>query len=569
MRMTDTQLGLLVVNRMIPVPHLYNIVAEIELDPSHTHGSVAAALADVLAVQPALRLCLPSGGERTAKLMAVPLILRVLTHITASPADFDARRRTALADGSRCNLIGGDPPLLRATHLTASDGSRSLLLMTVHHIVFDGYSLEPFSRDLTAALDGALDVQALRPERETALRAELAAHVPEDSGLDQQAAELAGRVTTVPKTTVYPKPGKPPAARFLAGTVSVPLPTTESDAADSLCAKLRVTSFALFSAIFAAALSRYSGNSVVCFGTPLTARSTARSFELCGFFVNTLPIVLEVPWAKPFARFVRDVVAHELVDAMSRSAIPLSAVVRHAGMDRGTGQNPLFAAVITTYGDIDSRPSASVRAARLHGSGAAKFDLELSIGRTGGQWTLEFEHDKDLLPHAVVGDFAESTRAALARAAEQPEAPVHQLFDDAPRRPGAEVIDICGRHAPLGVPGDLVYGFCRSGDRAMWDEHGDLILLKDTGQAHTAAPNTVTSDDPVEAEIRAIWSELLGREVPVDQSLVEYGAHSLNVLTVVERLEERYGISVPILEFFRQPTVRALTTIVRSARGES
>jgi non-ribosomal peptide synthetase component F/acyl carrier protein len=340
--------------------------------------------------------------------------------------------------------------------------------------------------------------------------------------------------------------------------VRLTLSTEESAAVDRLRAALGTTPFTVFGAAFAAVLARHTGSRSVCFGTPLASRRTSGSFDLCGFFVNTLPITLDVPWTKPFVEFTTAEVASELVDAMSHSEIPLSAVARHIG--RG---DSVFSVLLTAQEEVRPAAGAPVRAALLHGNGTAKFDLQVSVLRTGRTWALDFEHDRDTLPGPVVAALADSMRGALSRASVQPDLPLDRLFADAPQPGADEVVDISGHRAPVGVPGRLA-----DGRRALWDERGSLVVLD--ASEEPAAPITsgapaITGDD-VEEDVRRLWSELLGCQVPVDESLVSYGAHSLNVLAAVELLEDRYGVAVPILDFFADPTVRTLAAVIRAAR---
>ncbi|MZE79645.1 AMP-binding protein, partial [Streptomyces sp. SID5475] len=72
-------------------------------------------------------------------------------------------------------------------------------------------------------------------------------------------------------------------------------------------------------------------------------------------------------------------------------------------------------------------------------------------------------------------------------------------------------------------------------------------------------------EDVLEAWLLDLWSGLLDRrDLPTGGSLLDYGAHSLNVLTALTRIEEEYGVRVPVLDFFRAPTVRQLAGLVRA-----
>jgi acyl carrier protein len=84
-------------------------------------------------------------------------------------------------------------------------------------------------------------------------------------------------------------------------------------------------------------------------------------------------------------------------------------------------------------------------------------------------------------------------------------------------------------------------------------------------RAEDTAPTAEYADD-LERELAEIWAEVLS--VPVverDRPVLQYGAHSLNIFTVLGQVQERYGVAVQLVEFFRAPTVATLAGLVRKA----
>ncbi|MEU6705574.1 condensation domain-containing protein [Streptomyces wuyuanensis] len=175
--LTAGRQGLLVVHRTVEVPHLHNVVAELELDPSLAPEEVRTALTAVLAVQPALRLAVHERPTPHAVLGAVPdeAPLRV---VAADAGHFETRRARLLSELGTAAFDVEQPPLLRAVLLHTDDHTRSTLLLVVHHLVFDGFSLRQFVRDLTSAVHRDLDVDRLRAAREQALHQELWGQLP-------------------------------------------------------------------------------------------------------------------------------------------------------------------------------------------------------------------------------------------------------------------------------------------------------------------------------------------------------------------------------------------------------
>ncbi|MEV4878676.1 non-ribosomal peptide synthetase [Streptomyces cyaneofuscatus] len=430
--LTAAQLGLLVVHRTVPVPHLYNVTAELELDPALTPDTVGAALNAVLAVQPALRLAIREGATPHAVLGDVPAT-PPLDAVTVAAGRFAEDRARLLAELGATAFDLGRSPLLRAVLLRTADGTRATLLLVVHHLVFDGFSLRQLVRDLTAAVRGELDVDTVRAARERALHRELTAQLrsADDEKAEQAAKALAERLRTTPATVLNPRPHRPTTTGFTGARREIRLSERQSAALDRLCADLEVSPFVLFSAAYAAVLARHSGNSAVVFGSPVMARRTLGSFDLCGFFVNTLPLIVDVPFDTPFDVFVRESVRTEAERVRADAAVSFDRIVRHVDPDRSTNRNPVFSCMLALQDATGAEPGSVVRRVREHGNGTAKFDLWLGVTPAPDGWLLELESDRELLPEPLADALAASLVTLLTRAVDRPGRRLADLFEDA------------------------------------------------------------------------------------------------------------------------------------------
>ncbi|WP_327303467.1 amino acid adenylation domain-containing protein [Streptomyces sp. NBC_01298] len=447
---TEAQLGLLVIDRTVAARNLYNIVLEFRLDPRIGAEDLRAALAKVTAVQPTLRLGLHEAPSPHAALIGPLPPERLPLDTERVPAARFPGRRSALLEQLSAHVFSLDaPPLFRAAHLLSEDGSTATLLFAVHHTVFDGFSAGPFAGDLTAALAGTLDVEALRAGREGALRAELQAQLAAaaEEETEEEAAALAARLATIRATELYPRPGRPTETDFAGARIELPLTAEESKSVDAACRKLGVTPFTFFAATYAAVLARHSGGDCATLGATLMSRRTLGSFGLCGFFVNTLPMAVPVEWTSPFEEFVAKVVDEEVEDTKFRSHIPFNRIAAHCAPDRSSNRNPVFSALLAMQDSAVLEPGGPVLSVRQHGNGTAKFDLLLFATPTPGGWLLEMEHDLALLPPAVAQGIADSLREAVANAARNPGRTLAELFRDAGPVLAAEPAR-AGDHAP-------------------------------------------------------------------------------------------------------------------------
>jgi len=343
--LTESQLGLVVVQKSIPVPHLYNILIELSLASTVTTYAVKYALTSLIEVQPALRLAFRDlQALLVSPLSIADLPLREVVVQDAFESTVDAELE-ALA---KTEFQLDQAPLLRATHVVAADGQRSSLLLVIHHAVFDGASIEPLIRDFSSALAGNLDTHTLRHTREAALQRELAAQfrAANEARVEGVARTLGARLQEAPTTVLFPRPGRPLVTSFSGQRRRIELSHELNAGIDRTLSELGVTPFTFFAGIFAATLGRHADVPVVTFGVPLAARRTLASYDLCGFFVNTLPFIAQVPWQIGFDEYLRSTISTE-IDQLKRSvAVPFTRVVRYCSPNRDSNRNPLFSSML-------------------------------------------------------------------------------------------------------------------------------------------------------------------------------------------------------------------------------
>ncbi|MFD9957909.1 amino acid adenylation domain-containing protein [Amycolatopsis sp. NPDC058986] len=438
--LTEAQRELLALDRIVAVPHLYNIVVEAELDPALPPDELAAAFAAVLEVQPALRMGLVDGPDGGGLLVAPgPETAAAFGEWAVPAAEFDACRAAALGELGDTVFALDRPPLVRALHVRADDGTRAVLVLAVHHSVFDGYSVGILLSELNTALRGGLDRETLLAEREAALGEELGRQLATamTEQADAAAAALAERLRRAPATVLYPAPARPVETGFAGERREIRLTAEESATVDRVCRELEISPFTYFSALHSATLARHADVESVVFGATVMTRRTPRAFDLCGYFVATVPLVVNVHWGQSFADFACGVVLPEAERVVADSVVPLSKVARHVMPDRTGNRNPIFTTLVTMQEPVDGAAGAPVRSMRQHGNGTAKFDLLLWVRPTREGWVLEVEHDVQLLPEPVVSGYVESLRSAIAGTAHA-GVTLRELFSDGPAVPALD-----------------------------------------------------------------------------------------------------------------------------------
>ncbi|MEU9507353.1 amino acid adenylation domain-containing protein [Micromonospora sp. NPDC048170] len=428
---TPSQRSLLFIQEAVPRKDLYNISFRVVFDTAVDEAALRRALDRLIAVQPTLRTRFDAAdGEPVAEIrppMPAPMDVE---RVDCPPEQWPAR----LAEQSR--RFAATPvdlrqaPLCRFRLLVGP--VQTALLCNVHHAINDGVSMRVFLDELVEGyrLAGATgagpagvveDVDVVQRERwlvgELAAQCRVSQAAIEAGEVEALAATLAG----VPPTLLYPVPERPVDTRFNGRLRSVVLPPEQRAAVERTARTLGTTPYCLLLSCYALLLGDYSGNAEVIVGGPFVNRRTIASHDLCGFFVNTLPVVLPARH-RPFAEQCAEV-SGAVRAARRFQSIPFDALVAAVGPERGSNRNPLFQCMFAMQDDLVTRreivPGLGMRLEYTHNE-TAKFDIWLAATPVSDGLELELEWDSDLLPDAYAHRFLDEYVELLARVVADP-----------------------------------------------------------------------------------------------------------------------------------------------------
>lgn len=434
---TEQQQGLLVIDGWVPTPQIYNQLMQVDLDPALPSEVVAPALAALVGLQPALRQVFARLPEAYATLTPPPAPDELpLEQVVVEPGGYRAAVDAAARrlGGLRFDLATG--PAYRLAHIRASDGSASAIVFCAHHIVGDGVSMGPLIRDLGAALTGELgeaEIRAKSARREEALLQELRTQIRISGSADttERARSWAERLREVPPLVLSPRPNRPAETDFSGARIAWTLSETETADLYRTCKRLGITPFVLLTAVYGTVLARHGGVSSVLVGSPFTARRRVASFDLCGFFVNTLPVTVEVDWTRTVDEHLGEVVRAAVGHCRANVDVSFNQLVAEVKQDRAGNRNPLFSCMLAMQDTFDDKPGGAIAGIREPGNDTAKFDLWLGATLIEGRWLLELEYDRTLLSAAVADGVLGSLRTALRRALADGSRTLADLFIDA------------------------------------------------------------------------------------------------------------------------------------------
>ncbi|MET9319589.1 amino acid adenylation domain-containing protein [Streptomyces sp. NPDC003038] len=325
------------------------------------------------------------------------------------------------------DLVHG--PLMRAALIRRAPAEH-LLVLTFHHIVFDGASMEILYDELGTLYGSAL---AGRPAQLPPVAVEYAdfarwqqlqAH---GQGYDEQLAYWRKQLSGAPATTRLPFTGPGGTARTRRGaSVAFGVPTALTVRLRRIASGEQATLFMVLLSAFYEQIHRASGARDLVVGTLTSGRDRPELADVVGMFVNTVCLRTAVA---PGARF-RDVLAEtrrSVQEALTHQDVPFERMVEELRPAREAGHTLLFQ-LLFTFG---STPSRAPEMPGLHTAvetcetGTAKFDVALALDEDGqGGLTGRLEYDLDLFDAQGAEALAQDYLRLLESVAADPDHPV-------------------------------------------------------------------------------------------------------------------------------------------------
>ncbi len=323
-------------------------------------------------------------------------------------------------------------PLIRMKLLQV--GSQEyVLVVTMHHIVTDGWSMNVFIQELTKLYEVFRhgETPSLPPlpiqyaDFAVWQRQWLSGEVLEQQ-LRYWRELLDGAPTVLSLPTARPRPA---VQRFLGASYMLDIPSELLSQLHTLRRKEGVTFFMLLLAAFEILLSRYSGQDDFCVGTPIANRTRLETEKLIGFFVNTLVIRADLSGRPSVAELLRRV-RTRVIGAQGHQDLPFEKLVEVLQPERNLSHSPLFQ-VMFSLENAPSKTEESLEGLTISPiescRDTATFDLTLAVIEDGETVTSLFEYNTDLFDGATIERMAAQYRMVLEGMVVDPEACVADL----------------------------------------------------------------------------------------------------------------------------------------------
>jgi amino acid adenylation domain-containing protein/non-ribosomal peptide synthase protein (TIGR01720 family) len=319
-------------------------------------------------------------------------------------------------------------PLLRVTLLVsgAADAAiaDSIIVLAMHHIISDAWSMQVFVREMTALYRAfARGEDSPLPELPIQYADYAAWQRRWLEGIEErQLAYWRRQLAELPALELekdYPRPLVP---SYRGARYQFDIGDAAARRLYALCAAEGTTLFMGLLAVFGTLLHRYTGQDEVVIGAPVAGRNRPELINLIGFFVNLLVLRLDFS-GNPHFRTILQRVRQTALDAFDHQDVPFERVVEDLKPMRDTARHPLCQVtfqMLHSAPDDDKDPAATIDI----DLGTAAFDLSLDIWETNGSLQGRIEYSTDLFDHATVHRFVTHFRTLLDRLCNEPEHPL-------------------------------------------------------------------------------------------------------------------------------------------------
>jgi amino acid adenylation domain-containing protein len=446
----------------------------------------------------------------------------------------EAETRALLETESRRPFDLAKGPLLRIRLLKIAN-DRSILLITLHHIISDGWSAGVFAHELGAFYE-AFTLNTASSLTELPVQyADFAWWQRESFArgvLKSQVAYWKNHLADAPPVFNLPTDyirTEEESYRGAKETLHL-----SPDLANRLKALGRAHDATLFMTLLAAfkvMLAGYSGDKDIVVGTPVAGRTRVETEPIIGMFVNTLPLRVKVSPEQTVRELISSVRETSL-GAYANQDVPFETLVSELQSDRTSNHHPVFQVMFALQNvrtPVPQLGKLNVQTLELH-SDTAKFDLSLDVIDGGEDLSLVITYSTDLFA-------AESARTMLAD---------FQL---------------------------LLEAFSENSEQQLCDLPALMWIPKQSAAQTPAATSTQTTQyiaprTPIEEKLVSIWTEVLSIDrIGIEDNFFMLGGHSLMATQLIARIRNSFGYELPLRRLFQTPTIADLASAIYESQA--
>jgi thioesterase domain-containing protein/acyl carrier protein len=532
--LSSAQLRLWFLDQMEGPSSTYNLPVVIRMHGMLDRDALQAAMGDVVARHESLRTVFPALAGRPYQ--------RILNAVPRW--EFDRIEESELAAAVEAAAgyafdLASELPL--ALWLFEIGPAEHVLLVLMHHIAGDGWSMTPLTRDLATAYDCRLRGE---PPGWPPLRVQYADYalwqreLLDGADLTYWSERLAGLPAEVALPFDRPRPAAP---SYVGSRVPVRLDHEVHRGLAASATRTGSTLFMVLHAGLAVLLHRIGAGDDIPIGTVVAGRGDEKLDELVGFFVNTLVLRTDLAGDPTFDELLHQVRDNDIA-AFSHQDVPFEHLVEVVNPSRRTGRHPLFQVMLAfNNNDEPSFGLTGLTASLEHlRRDIARFDLSVSLwehsGPDGEPTGIDgyLQYSCDVFDHTAALAMADRLRRVFATVAAHPEVRIGTI----------DVYPVDSSPVAMPAPPD-----------------------RDGGPA----PDLGVPGSPQQRVLAEVFAEVLEvPEVGPHESFFELGGHSLLVVQLIARVQAVFGVRLTVRDVFEASTVAGLARrLTADSRADS
>ena len=386
----------------------YNNPIALRLTGQLSVSALEASVNEIVRRHEVLRTSFVVVDEQPTQVIAPKLEFKLPVIDLSGVADIEREtetRRLVTQEAQRPFDLGCGP-LIRARLLRVGE-SEHVLILDMHHIVSDGWSMGVFFQEL-ATLYKAFSKGERSPLTEPSIQyADFSVWQREwlqGEELEKQLSYWKERMrASLPVLQLPADRSRPATATYTGSTQTFVLPDELSRTLKALSQEQGVTLYMLLLAAFKVLLMRYSGQTDIIVGSPISNRVHRELEGLIGFFVNNLVLRTDLAGDPSFVELLRRV-REVCLGAYAHPDLPFEKLVQELHLERDMSYNPLFQVMFVLQnapiGGLEI-PGLSISTVEVENR-TAKFDLTLTMLETGQGLAGRLEYTTDIFEPATI-----------------------------------------------------------------------------------------------------------------------------------------------------------------------
>jgi natural product biosynthesis luciferase-like monooxygenase protein len=433
-------------DRLHPRDPAYNVPLALRLEGPVEVEALQRSLSQLAERHEVLRTAFLEGAQPVQKILSpetVPITLIDLRSLPAAQRDTTARELAIAEAQEPFDLSAGR--LLRVT-LVRLEESVHHLLITLHHIISDVWSMNVLVREL-AALYAALLAgrSAVLPRLPVQYRdfAHWQRSRLQGGHLESLRAFWVKQMAGCPPLLQLPTDRPRPASQSSRGAREyLYVPPHLTQGLRALSQQLGASLFMTTLAVFKALLYRYTGQQDLAVGSPMTNRKSAEVEGLIGFFVDVVVLRTKLAGNLSFRELLARVRDTALA-AYAHQDMPFSLLVDALGVKRDPSYNPVIQASFALLDGAQPAlglPGVTGHPIEVH-NGTAKFDLTWDMWDDGGGLRGSLEYNADLFDAATMARMAGHLSELIRGVVQEPD----RAIDELPLLTAAERLELAAR----------------------------------------------------------------------------------------------------------------------------